>query len=71
MKFPSMENERKQVIIRGLSGETEAERQEIRSRQFAIRESWDHETEFRRRVVKNNLGVTAQDISLASLLRRC
>ena len=58
-----MENERKQVIIRGLSGETEAERQEIRSRQFAIRESWDSETEFRRRVVKNDLGVVAQDIN--------
>jgi len=68
MKFRRMGNERKQVIIRGLSGETEAERQEIKSRQFAIRESWDPETEFRRRVVKNNLGVTAQDIDLAGLL---
>lgn len=71
MKFPRMENERKQVIIRGLCGETEAERQEIKQRQLAIRAAWDSETEFRRRVVKNNLGVVAQDISLASLLRRC
>ena len=70
MKFPSMENERKQVIIRGLSGETEAERQEIKHRQFAIRESWDEETESRRRVVKNDLGVMPQDISLAELLGR-
>ena len=63
-----MEEHDKPKVIRGLSGETEAERQEIRSRQFAVRESWDSETEFRRRVVKNNLGVTAQDIDLAGLL---
>ena len=68
MKFPGMKNKRKRVIIRGLSGESEAERQEIKQRQFAIRESWDRETEFRRRVVKNNLGVTAQDINLAGLI---
>lgn len=71
MKFPSMEKKPKRVIIRGLNGETETEHQEIRQRQFAIRAAWDSETEFRRRVVKNNLGVVAQDISLASLLRRC
>ena len=63
-----MENERKQVIIRGLSGETEAERQEIKQRQLAIRAAWDSETEFRRRVVKNNLVVTPQNVSLASSL---
>ncbi|MDA7893402.1 hypothetical protein N9B38_00655 [bacterium] len=66
-----MENKRKRVIIRGLNGETEAERQEIKSRQFAIRANWDTKTEFRRRVVKNDLGVVAQNISLADLLRRC
>ena len=66
-----MENKRKRVIIRGLNGETETERQEIKQRQFDVRASWDSDTEFRRRVVKNNLGVVAQDISLASLLRRC
>ena len=71
MKFPSMEKKPKRVIIRGLNGETETERQEIRQRQFAIRAAWDSETEFRRRVVKNNLVVVAQDISQASLLRRC
>jgi hypothetical protein len=66
-----MEKKAKRVIIRGLSGETENERQEIKQRQFAVRASWDSDTEFRRRVVKNNLGVVAQDISLADLLRRC
>lgn len=71
MKFPSMEKKPKRVIIRGLNGETETERQEIKQRQFAVRAAWDSETEFRRRVVKNNLGVVAQDISLADLLRRC
>ena len=71
MKFPSMEKKAKRVIIRGLSGETENERQEIKQRQFDVRASWDSDTEFRRRVVKNNLGVVAQDISLAELLRRC
>ena len=71
MKFPSMEKKAKRVIIRGLSGETENERQEIKQRQFNVRASWDSDTEFRRRVVKNNLGVVAQDISLADLLRRC
>jgi len=71
MKFPSMEKKAKRVIIRGLSGETENERQEIKQRQFNVRSAWDSDTEFRRRVVKNNLGVVAQDISLAELLRRC
>ena len=71
MKFPSMEKKAKRVIIRGLSGETENERQEIKQRQFNVRSAWDSDTEFRRRVVKNNLGVVAQDISLADLLRRC
>ncbi len=71
MKFPSMEKKAKRVIIRGLNGETENERQEIKQRQFDVRASWDSDTGFRRRVVKNNLGVVAQDISLASLLRRC
>ncbi|MCP4942208.1 MAG: hypothetical protein GY924_09570 [Planctomycetaceae bacterium] len=66
-----MEEHDKPKVIRGLSGETETERQEIKQRQFAVRAAWDQETEFRRRVVKNDLGVTAQDISLASLLRRC
>ena len=66
-----MEKKAKRVIIRGLSGETENERQEIKQRQFNVRASWDSDTEFRRRVVKNNLGVVAQDISLADLLRRC
>jgi hypothetical protein len=60
--------QQRRKIIRGLSGETEAERQEIKQRQLAIRAAWDSETEFRRRVVKNDLGVVAQDISLASLL---
>ena len=68
MKFPSMEKKRKRVIIRGLIGETENERQEIKQRQLAIRAAWDSETEFRRRVVKNNLGVTPQNVSLASSL---
>ena len=71
MKFPSMEKKAKRVIIRGLNGETETERQEIKQRQFNVRSAWDSDTEFRRRVVKNNLGVVAQDISLAELLRRC
>ena len=71
MKFPSMEKKAKRVIIRGPSGETENERQEIKQRQFDVRASWDSDTEFRRRVVKNNLGVVAQVISLAELLRRC
>ena len=66
-----MEKKAKRVIIRGLSGETENERQEIKQRQFNVRSAWDSDTEFRRRVVKNNLGVVAQDISLADLLRRC
>jgi len=66
-----MEKKAKRVIIRGLSGETENERQEIKQRQFNVRSAWDSDTEFRRRVVKNNLGVVAQDISLAELLRRC
>ena len=66
-----MEKKPKQTVIRGLNGETENERQEIKQRQFDVRASWDSDTEFRRRVVKNNLGVVAQDISLASLLRRC
>ena len=63
--------QQRRKIIRGLSGETETERQEIKQRQFAVRAAWDSETEFRRRVVKNNLGVVAQVISLAELLRRC
>ncbi len=71
MKFPSMEKKPKRTVIRGLNGDTENERKEIKQRQFDVRASWDQETEFRRRVVKNNLGVVAQDISLASLLRRC
>ena len=71
MKFPSMEKKAKRVISRGLSGETENERQEIKQRQFNVRSAWDSDTEFRRRVVKNNLGGVAQDISLAELLRRC
>ena len=58
-------------VIRGLSGETETERQEIERRQHAIRAAWDSETEYRRRVVKNDLGVITQNISLADLLRRC
>ena len=63
--------QQRRKVIRGLNGETETERQEIKQRQFDVRASWDSDTEFRRRVVKNNLGVVAQDISLASLLRRC
>ncbi len=66
-----MEKKPKRTVIRGLNGDTENERKEIKQRQFDVRASWDQETEFRRRVVKNNLGVVAQDISLASLLRRC
>ena len=66
-----MEKKPKRTVIRGLKGETENERQEIKRRQFDVRATWDTKTEMRRRVVKNNLGVTAQDISLASLLRRC
>ena len=66
-----MEEHDKPKVIRGLSGETETERQEIKQRQFAVRAAWDSDTELRRRVVKNNLGVAAQDISLADLLRRC
>lgn len=66
-----MDEHNKPKVIRGLSGDTETERQEIRQRQFAIRAAWDSDTQFRRRVVKNDLGVMAQDISLADLLRRC
>ena len=71
MKFPGMEKNRKRTVIRGLNGETENERQEIKQRQFDVRASWDTKTEFRRRVVKNDFGVVAQNISLADLLRRC
>ena len=60
--------QQRRKITPGLIGKTEAERQEIKQRQLAIRAAWDSETEFRRRVVKNDLGVVAQDISLASLL---
>ncbi len=49
MKFPSMEKKPKRGIMRGLNGETENERQEIKQRQFAVRASWDSDTEFRRR----------------------
>ena len=66
-----MEEHDKPKVIRGLSGETETERQEIERRQHAIRAAWDSETEYRRRVVKNDLGVIAQNISLADILRRC
>ena len=66
-----MEEHDKPKVIRGLSGETETERQEIKQRQFAVRAAWDSDTELRRRVVKNDLGVVVQDISLANLLRRC
>ncbi|MDB4506333.1 hypothetical protein N9087_01450 [bacterium] len=66
-----MTNQQRRKVIRGLNGETETERQEIKQRQFDVRASWDTKTEFRRRVVKNDLGVVAQNISLADLLRRC
>ncbi|MDA7864777.1 hypothetical protein N9B24_01495 [bacterium] len=66
-----MDEHNKPKVIRGLSGDTETERQEIRQRQFAIRATWDSDTQFRRRVVKNDLGVMAQDIGLADLMRRC
>ena len=63
-----MDEHNKPKVIRGLSGDTETERQEIKQRQFAVRAAWDSDTELRRRVVKNNLGVTAQDIDLAGLI---
>lgn len=63
-------NGRKRCFVRALIGETENERQEDKQRQLAIRAAWDNETEFRRRVVKNDLGIVAQDIILADLLRR-
>jgi hypothetical protein len=56
-------------VSRGLSGETQTERKEIKRRQQVIRAAWNSKIESRRHVFENNLGVSPQAISPAYLLR--
>ena len=54
---------------RGLFGDTELERDEIRDRQETIRANWSTETELIRRVVQKSPAVLPQQIFIADLVR--